>query len=209
LCAGKQVHPGLCEVLKRVVDAAGAAVLLVVCAPLMLAVAAAVKLSTPGPALFRQVRVGLNGRRFHMWKFRTMVDGAAGMQAQLAHKNEAGKILFKIRNDPRITDLGRILRRLSLDELPQLWNVLKGEMSLVGPRPPVPGEVMKYSPTMLYRLRVKPGMTGLWQVTGRSTIPHLRGFALDTWYARKWCLLLDFAILMRTFSAVISRKGAL
>lgn len=208
-CAGKRIDPALCGFAKRVVDVAGSLVLIVLAAPLMLGIAIAIKMASPGPFSFRQVRVGLNGRRFTMLKFRTMVVNAEKLKAGLAGLNEAGKILFKIRNDPRVTGIGRILRRTSLDELPQLWNVLRGRMSLVGPRPPVPEEVAKYTPEMRKRLSVKPGITGLWQVSGRSTIPHLRGFALDVWYARKWCLLLDIVILVRTISAVLSRRGAL
>jgi len=208
ICAALKIHPSVCRTLKWLVDRIGSAILLVLSAPIMLGVALVVKLSSSGPVLFRQVRVGLHGRRFIMLKFRTMVDGADNMKKHLAHRNETGGILFKIRNDPRITRTGHILRRSSLDELPQLWNVLRGEMSLVGPRPPVPGEVARYTPTMRRRLEVKPGMTGLWQVCGRSTIPHPRNFALDVWYVQKWCFLMDVAILFRTIPAVLSRNGA-
>jgi exopolysaccharide biosynthesis polyprenyl glycosylphosphotransferase len=209
VCGKTRVHLSLCAIVKRVLDAVGSAGLIVCSAPLLLIVAVAVKLSSPGPVLFRQVRIGLNGRKFVMYKFRTMVDGADAMKASLARHNEAGKILFKIRNDPRITDLGRIMRRTSLDELPQLFNVLKGEMSLVGPRPPVASEVEKYTNKMFERLSVKPGMTGLWQVSGRSEIPHRRAFALDIWYAQRWSFVLDMMILLHTVRAVISRRGAM
>jgi len=208
LCGRARVHLSLCGIVKRVLDAVGSAGLIVCSAPLLLLVSLAVKISSPGPALFRQVRVGLNGRKFEMLKFRTMVDGAEKHQDRLAKHNEAGNILFKIRHDPRITDLGRMLRRTSLDELPQLFNVLKGEMSLVGPRPPVVSEVKKYSHTMYKRLTVMPGMTGLWQVSGRSEISHRRAFALDIWYAKRWSFVLDMAILVNTVKAVISRRGA-
>ena len=198
----------MCLLAKRVLDAIGAFVLIVCSAPLLLLTALAVKISSAGPVLFRQVRVGINGRKFVMYKFRTMVEGADSIKDKLAGHNEAGTILFKIRHDPRITDIGRILRRTSLDELPQLWNVLRGEMSLVGPRPPVPSEVLKYTPKMAERLSIKPGMTGLWQVSGRSELSHLRGFAMDLWYVHRKCFILDCAILVSTIPAVLSRRGA-
>lgn len=199
----------VCEPIKRALDIVGASALIVCSAPLLLLVAMAVKISSPGPVIFKQVRVGLNGRKFTMYKFRTMVDGAEGLKDSLAQHNEAGKILFKIRHDPRITDLGRIMRRTSLDELPQFWNVLKGEMSLVGPRPPVPSEVSKYTSKMFDRLSVKPGITGIWQVSGRSEIAHRRAFALDIWYAQRWSFVLDMMILLNTIKAVLSRRGAM
>jgi len=208
LFGGARVHLSLCEFVKRVLDAIGATALIVISVPLLLLVAVVVKVSSPGPVLFSQMRVGLNGRKFVMYKFRTMVDGAESMKAGLAKRNEAGKILFKMRNDPRVTEIGRIMRRASLDELPQLWNVLRGEMSLVGPRPPVPSEVVKYTPKMLERLSVRPGMTGLWQVSGRSEIPCRRGFALDIWYTQQKSLTLDLAILVNTIPAVLLRRGA-
>lgn len=209
VCGRTRIHLNVCEPVKRVLDIVGASILIVCSAPLMAVVAMAVKLSSPGPVLFRQVRVGLNGKKFVMFKFRTMVDGADEMKEKLANKNEAGKILFKIRHDPRITDLGRKLRRLSLDELPQFFNVLGGEMSLVGPRPPVPSEVAKYTNKMFERLSVKPGITGLWQVSGRSDIQHRRAFALDVWYAQRWSFVLDMMILLSTIRAVLSRRGAM
>ena len=208
LCGRTRVHLSLCAIVKRVVDMVGSAGLILCSSPLLLLVSLAVKLSSPGPVLFRQVRVGLNGRKFGMLKFRTMVDGAEKHQDKLAKQNEAGSILFKIRHDPRITDLGRILRRTSLDELPQLFNVLVGEMSLVGPRPPVVSEVKKYTHQMYKRLTVMPGMTGLWQVSGRSELSHRRAFALDIWYAERWSFVLDMAILLNTVKAVLSRRGA-
>jgi len=208
VCGGTRIQACLCGIVKRAMDITVSSVLMVVLAPLLLLVAAAVKLTTPGAALFQQTRVGLNGNTFSMYKFRTMAEGAEASQGLLAGQNEAGNILFKIRNDPRITELGRIMRRTSLDELPQLFNVLMGEMSLVGPRPAVPGEVARYTPKMLQRLFVKPGMTGIWQVSGRSEIPHLRAFALDIWYANKWSVVLDLAILINTIPAVLSRRGA-
>jgi lipopolysaccharide/colanic/teichoic acid biosynthesis glycosyltransferase len=206
--AGKRINHRLCLFLKRDIDVVGAAALLVLSAPLLLCVAVMVKLSSRGPVLFKQVRVGLKGHRFSMLKFRTMVENAEAMKPQLIGHNESGRVLFKIRNDPRITYVGRILRRTSLDELPQFWNVLRGEMSLVGPRPPLPDEVAQYTAMMRRRLSVKPGITGFWQVSGRAAVPHLRGFALDVWYARNWCLSFDIAILIRTIFAVVSRRGA-
>jgi len=208
LCGKSRIHPSVCQPLKVAVDRIGSAILIILASPLILATALAVKLSSEGPVLFRQVRMGQNGRKFVMYKFRTMFDGAEKYREHLEQHNEAGSILFKIRHDPRITDVGRIMRRTSLDELPQLFNVLMGDMSLVGPRPPVPSEVQKYTPKMLHRLSVMPGMTGLWQVSGRSEIPQHRSFALDIWYAERWSFVLDVMILLNTVKAVISRRGA-
>ena len=196
--------------VKRVVDFLGASVGLVTLAPLFLGVAALIKLDSRGPVLFRQRRTGIGGRPFLMLKFRTMVDGAEALKPALAHLNHTGDPrLFKIHNDPRVSRLGRWLRRWSLDELPQLWNVLRGEMSLVGPRPFPETDFAAYELHHFSRLGAKPGITGLWQVNGRSDIVDFEEvIALDTEYVREWSLLLDLRILLKTVPAVIRRQGA-
>lgn len=194
--------------VKRLIDVTVAAVGLLLCAPLFGLLALAIRLDSPGPIIFRQTRVGLRGRHFEMYKFRSMHVGAEEQQDLLADLNEADGPIFKIRDDPRLTRVGRILRRLSLDELPQLVNVLRGEMSLVGPRPPVPAEVEKYQEWHKKRLAAPPGMTGLWQVSGRSRLPFDEMVLLDVYYIENWSLWLDFKILMRTFPKVLLGEGA-
>jgi exopolysaccharide biosynthesis polyprenyl glycosylphosphotransferase len=184
--------------------ATGAIVTLVV--PLAL-VALAVRLTSQGPAFYRQTRVGRGGRTFRIWKFRTMRVGADGQQTDLGH-NDADGVLFKLRHDPRATRLGRFLRRWSIDELPQLWNVLRGDMSLVGPRPPVPAEVERYAEDVHRRLLVKPGLTGLWQVSGRSNLSWEECVRLDLRYVENWSVTLDLVILARTITAVLRADGA-
>jgi exopolysaccharide biosynthesis polyprenyl glycosylphosphotransferase len=204
-------HPRLAggaRAVKEVVDRVGAASLLVLCAPLLLALAYGIRRGSPGPALFRQVRVGKDGREFAIYKFRTMYLDAEARLSELRHMNEYDGVLFKIRNDPRVTRLGRWLRRLSLDELPQLLNVVRGEMSLVGPRPPLPEEVAGYPDDMHRRLAVKPGMTGLWQVSGRSDLTWDEAIRLDLRYVENWSLSLDLVILLRTLTAVCRTSGA-
>jgi exopolysaccharide biosynthesis polyprenyl glycosylphosphotransferase len=196
------------RVLKEAMDRLSAAVGLLILSPLFLALAIAIRLETPGPIFFRQRRVGLGGRRFDIIKFRTMVDGAESMRVELDERNEADGVLFKLRSDPRITRLGRGLRRWSIDELPQLWNVLRGEMSLVGPRPPLPAEVEQYETHVSRRLLVKPGMTGLWQVSGRSDLQWDEAVRLDLFYVDHWSPVMDVAIIARTFAAVIQGSGA-
>src|SRR4029079_7547465 len=159
--------------------------------PVLLIAAAAVKLSSPGPALFRQTRVGREGKQFTMIKLRTMVQDAEEQRADVLCLNEHDGALFKVRSDPRITSVGRFLRRYSLEELPQLVNVFKGDMSLVAPRPPLPDEVERYQPEMRRRLLVRPGMTGLWQVNGRSDLPWSETVHLDLHYVDNWSLSLD------------------
>lgn len=194
--------------VKRMIDVTISAVGLVLCAPLFLFIALAIRLDSPGPVIFRQTRVGLRGRRLEMYKFRSMHVGAEERQDMLADLNEADGPIFKIRDDPRLTRVGRILRRLSLDELPQLVNVLGGEMSLVGPRPPVPAEVEKYQEWHKKRLEAPPGMTGLWQVSGRSRLSFDEMVLLDIYYIENWSLWLDFKILMRTIPKVLMGEGA-
>jgi len=195
--------------LKRVIDIGVAGVGLVVLAPLLLLVAAAIKLGSRGPVLFSQVRCGLNGRRFMLYKFRTMVQDAEARREEVAHLNEVDGPVFKSRRDPRVTAVGRVLRRLSLDELPQLINVLRGDMSLVGPRPPLPEEVEHYERWQRRRLSMKPGLTGLWQVSGRAELGDFNQWiALDLAYIDNWSLWLDLKILLKTIPAVFSTRGA-
>jgi len=194
--------------LKRAVDVAIAFVLLVVGLPVVSAIALAIKVSSTGGVLFRQTRCGLNGRRFTLYKFRTMVQDAHGRRQELLHLNEMNGPAFKLRRDPRVTRLGRFLRKFSLDELPQLWNVLRGDMSLVGPRPPIPEEVAQYTRWQRRRLSMKPGLTCLWQISGRNDIDFNRWMELDLEYIDKWTPLLDFKILLKTIPVVLSGRGA-
>jgi exopolysaccharide biosynthesis polyprenyl glycosylphosphotransferase len=195
--------------LKRVQDITASALGMALLAPLVPFIAAAVKLSSRGPVLYSQERCGLNGRRFTLHKFRTMYEGADSRLEEVAHLNEVEGPAFKARHDPRTTSVGRILRRLSLDELPQLVNVLKGDMSLVGPRPPLPEEVERYERWQRRRLSMKPGLTGLWQVSGRAGLDDFnRWIALDLAYIDRWSLWLDLKILLWTIPAVLSTRGA-
>ncbi len=194
--------------IKRLTDIVLSAVGLVIAAPLMAVVAILIKWDSPGPVLFPQVRVGRDGRLFTLYKFRSMIVGADEAKDRLWDLNEATGPLFKIRDDPRLTRVGRWLRRLSIDELPQLWNVLKGDMSLVGPRPPVPAEVEQYQPWHRKRLLVSPGVTGLWQVSGRSELTFDEMVMLDLFYAENWSLWLDFKIILHTIPTVIMGTGA-
>lgn len=194
--------------LKRAVDVVLGVVALVLLSPLLGVIALAVKLGSPGPVMYRQRRVGRDGRAFEMLKFRSMYQGSDNMVELLRERNEATGPLFKIKKDPRVTPVGKFLRRFSLDELPQLFNVLRGEMSLVGPRPPLPAEVEKYEAWQLGRLQALPGMTGLWQVSGRSEVPFNDMVRLDLHYVRNWSFGLDLEIMLRTIPAVVSKRGA-
>jgi len=194
--------------VRRVLDVALSLFFLVVTSPLLLISALLIKLEDGGPILFRQVRCGLNGRKFSLLKLRTMVPDAARQKEALLPMNEMSGPVFKIRRDPRVTHVGAHLRRFSVDELPQLWNVLAGDMALVGPRPPVPEEVARYERWQRRRLSMKPGMTGLWQVSGRSEIGFEEWMALDLRYIDNWSFWLDVKILLKTFPAVISGRGA-
>jgi len=176
--------------------------------PLFLFLALAIKFDTRGPVFFRQTRVGLGGREFDLLKFRSMVVDADTMLGQLAEYNENDGLMFKMKRDPRITKAGAFLRKWSMDELPQLVNVLKGDMSLVGPRPPLPSEVAWYDQDVARRLLVKPGMTGLWQVSGRSDLSWEDGIRLDLYYVENWSLATDATILWKTVGAVAARRGA-
>lgn len=193
--------------VKRAIDLVLSSLGIVVFSPLMLVVALAVRLSSPGPVLYRSERIGRRGRIFTFLKFRTMVDGAETMRSQLMEQNERDGVLFKIENDPRVTPVGRMLRRYSLDELPQLFNVFLGQMSLVGPRPPLAGEVEQYDAEHMRRLTVSPGMTGLWQVEARQDPSFDSYISLDTAYVENWNLLLDFRIMARTVGVVLSGTG--
>ena len=199
---------GFNRFLKRSIDVVVALAALVVATPVMLLVALAVKLDSRGPVFFPQERVGLNGRVFRIWKVRSMYVGAELQRRQLEQNNQAGRVIFKMKNDPRRTRVGRIIRKLSLDEVPQIWNVLTGDMSLVGPRPPFPHEVALYEDWHRRRLEVVPGLTGLWQVSGRSDIPFDEMVMLDLYYIENWSLGLDLKIILRTVPAVLTMRGA-
>ncbi len=194
--------------LKRAVDVLGSGVLLLLAAPLIGASALAIKISSPGPAFFHQVRCSVNGRLFRMPKLRTMVADAEERRAELAAHNEMDGPVFKIKRDPRVTSVGRFLRRYSLDELPQLWSVFRGDMSLVGPRPAIPSEVAAYRTTERRRLSMRPGITCLWQVSGRNKIGFEDWVRLDLEYIDTWSLARDFLILLRTLPAVLRGDGA-
>jgi len=196
------------KLVKGVFDRAAALVALVLALPVLVAIAIAIKVDGRGPVFFRQTRVGLRGKEFGVFKFRTMVVDADAMIAELKARNETDGLLFKMKDDPRVTRVGRFLRRYSLDELPQLLNVLLGHMSLVGPRPPLPREVARYDGDVARRLLVKPGITGLWQVSGRSDLSWEDGIRLDLYYVENWSLTTDLAILWKTVGAVIASRGA-
>ena len=208
LHVGEPTFTGPQRVVKEVFDRTSAAVALLALIPVFAVVALAVKLDSRGPVFYRQVRVGRDGRRFSMVKFRTMVAGADRQRAELEHRNEADGLLFKLRTDPRVTRTGRLLRRFSIDELPQVLNVLRGEMSMVGPRPPLPAEVDLYESHVNRRLLVKPGITGLWQVSGRSDLSWDEAVRLDLYYVDHWSPTMDLTIMAKTFSAVLRGAGA-
>ncbi|MCC7369043.1 MAG: sugar transferase [Chloroflexi bacterium] len=194
--------------LKRAFDLVFGTLAVIGLAPVMAAIAILIRLDSPGPIFYGQERVGKDGVRFTMLKFRSMRQDADRLLEELRAQNEASGPLFKMRNDPRVTKIGRVLRRTSLDELPQLFNVLLGQMSLVGPRPPVPSEVAQYEDWQFGRLRAVPGMTGLWQVSGRSDVPFHDMVRLDLHYIRNWSLWWDLEIILRTIPAVIGKSGA-
>ncbi|MBQ7555707.1 sugar transferase [bacterium] len=193
--------------LKLIFDKIFAFILLVLLSPLFLIIAILVKQSSPGPVFWRQTRVGRNGHLFTLYKFRSMVADAEEKKEQLMSKNEVEGWAFKMERDPRVTPIGRFLRRFSLDELPQLWNVVLGSMSLVGPRPSLPEEVEHFAPGERRRLSMKPGMTGLWQVSGRHTLPIERWISLDLEYVDNWTLILDIKILFKTIVTVLKGSG--
>jgi exopolysaccharide biosynthesis polyprenyl glycosylphosphotransferase len=203
-------YEGMKRFSKRAFDLASSGVLAVILSPVFLLVALSVKLTTAGPVFFRQERVGLNGKRFRMLKFRTMVVDAETQLVALSRitRNEGNAVMFKMKNDPRVTPVGSFLRRFSLDELPQLFNVLGGTMSLVGPRPPLSSEVAVYENHVHRRFLVKPGITGLWQVSGRSNLSWEDTVRLDLYYVENWSITGDILILWRTLRAVLARDGA-
>lgn len=202
------VRPVSYAVLKRVVDVVSALVGLVIGFPIFLLVGILVKATSPGPILFKQTRVGLGGRHFTCYKFRSMYIDAEARQQEFLHLNEASGPVFKMRNDPRMTSVGRFIRKLSLDELPQLFNVLAGDMSVVGPRPPIPSEVSAYNARQRGRLAVKPGLTCIWQISGRSNIGFDQWVELDLQYIETMSFWGDLKIIAQTVPAVLSARGA-
>ncbi|MDQ6661646.1 MAG: sugar transferase, partial [Chloroflexota bacterium] len=196
------------QFITRLVDSIVATSILIIGSPILLLIALAIRLNSPGWVIYQQTRIGLNGRPFKMYKFRSMYQNADQVRVTLLAHNEAQGPLFKMKEDPRITAVGKFLRRTSIDELPQLLNVVKGDMSLVGPRPPIPQEVAQYEEWQKGRLAIKPGLTGLWQVRGRSNLSFDEGVLMDLYYIENWSLRLYFQILLRTIPAVLFRRGA-
>ncbi len=194
--------------VKRFLDIIISTSMIVILLPFFLIIALLVKLTSSGPAIYRQIRCGLYGRKFILYKIRSMYDGAEDVLWEIRHLNEMAGPVFKMRNDPRVTPLGRFLRKTSIDEWPQFWNVLKGDMSLVGPRAPLPNEVKEYTRWQRRRLSVKPGITCLWQISGRNEIDFHEWMKLDLHYIDNWSLFLDLKILLRTFPVVLFGKGA-
>ena len=192
----------------RVFDYFVASVGLVLTLPILLLAMLAVRLESRGPVIFRQVRTGVNGQLFEMLKLRTMYDGADAMKSELIEQNESDGPLFKMRDDPRVTRVGRLLRKFSIDELPQFWNVIRGDMSVVGPRPALPSEVAQWEDDVHERLRVLPGMTGIWQVSGRSETTFDEYKRLDSYYVDNWSLAHDVSIVAKTITVVFGRRGA-
>ena len=202
-----QVHPSVLSKTKRLIDISGALLGLTVTTILAVPIALIMQLDSPGPVLYSQLRCGLNGKPFRIWKFRSMVVGADKKQHLV--KNQAKGHIFKNENDPRITKFGSFLRRTSLDEFPQFWNVLKGDMSLVGTRPPTLEEVSQYEKHHFKRLQVKPGLTGEWQVKGRSSIIDFEEIVrMDLDYQQQWSRLYDLSLIFQTIKVVLARKGA-
>jgi len=200
-------HDEVRLLVKRLIDVVVAALGLIVLAPFMALIALLIRMTSPGPAVFRQVRCGLNGRRFTFYKFRSMIQNAEELKPALAHLSHKSTA-FKIPNDPRLTRLGRFLRKFSIDEWPQLWNVLRGDMSLVGPRPAVPSEVEQYQRWQRRRLRMRPGLTCLWAVSGRDNVDFETWMKMDMQYIDNWSLALDWKILLRTIPRVLTGRGA-
>lgn len=207
LALHQQPIPTLGLFAKRIIDVVASAIGLIVLSPLFAVIAFAVKLDSPGPVFYRAMRVGKKGRKFVCYKFRSMVQNADGLKAELRHLNEREGPIFKIQNDPRLTRVGRLMRKYSLDELPQLWNVFKGEMSLVGPRPHPVDDYEQYSLEHLRRLDVTPGITGLWQVSARTDPSFEKSMALDLEYIENWDIWVDIKILIRTVGVVFKGSG--
>lgn len=206
----RPTYHGANRLLKKAFDVAGASLLITLFSPILIGVAIAIKLTSRGPVFFRQDRVGINGEMFRMIKFRSMItDAESQLQALRVEQQDAGNnVLFKMKNDPRVTSVGRVIRRYSIDELPQLFNVVKGDMSLVGPRPPLKAEVDLYEDEARLRLLVKPGMTGLWQVSGRSNLSWDDSVRLDVFYVENWSITGDLVIMFKTVKAVTTGSGA-
>ena len=198
----------LYEVTKRIIDIVGSFIGLIVLSPLMLIVSILIKLESKGEVIFKQKRVGLNGREFYMYKFRSMVINAEELKEQLESQNEMSGPMFKIKDDPRITNVGKFIRKTSIDELPQLINVIKGDMSLVGPRPSLPKEVKKFEQWMMERLEVKPGLTCIWQVSGRNNIDFEDWMKLDIKYVRERSFKLDIKLILKTVLVLLGDKNA-
>ena len=196
------------RIAKAILDGAAGSLALLLVAPVIAVAALLVRLTSPGGAFFRQIRVGLDGQTFTMWKLRTMTADAEARKAELVQMSDGAGLLFKMREDPRITRVGKVLRRYSIDELPQLWNVVRGDMSLVGPRPPLLDEVALYPDHVGRRLHVRPGLTGLWQVSGRSDLDWESAVTLDLRYVDNWSLTMDLMILWKTMRAVLRPGGA-
>jgi lipopolysaccharide/colanic/teichoic acid biosynthesis glycosyltransferase len=202
-------HVSVNSKLKRAVDIVGALVGLAITSALFVPLAIAVQLDNPGPVLYSQLRCGVRGRTFRIWKFRSMVQNADGLKKSLQDQNQASGHIFKIKDDPRITRVGKLLRKTSLDEFPQFWNVLMGEMSLVGTRPPSLDEVAKYDRSHWQRLTVKPGITGEWQANGRSSVTDFEDIVkMDLDYQAKWSVLYDLQLIFKTVWVVFDKKGA-
>jgi lipopolysaccharide/colanic/teichoic acid biosynthesis glycosyltransferase len=202
-----KTHASVKNSSKRAIDILGGLVGLILTAAIAIPIAIALHFTSPGPLFYRQIRCGLNGKTFRLWKFRSMVTDADRLKHLV--KNQANGFIFKNKNDPRITRVGKFLRQTSLDEFPQFWNVLKGEMSLVGTRPPTPDEVEKYNDYHWQRLQVKPGLTGEWQVNGRSSVKDFEDIVkMDLDYQEKWSIGYDLKLILQTFGAILSKKGA-
>ena len=198
----------LYEVIKRIIDIVASFTGLIVLSPLMLVVSILIKLESKGEVIFKQKRVGLNGKEFYMYNFRSMVINAEELKKQLESQNEMSGPMFKIKDDPRITKVGKFIRKTSIDELPQLINVIKGDMSLVGPRPSLPKEVKKFEPWMMERLEVKPGLTCIWQISGRNNIDFEDWMKLDIKYVRERSIKLDIKLILKTVLVLFGDKNA-
>jgi exopolysaccharide biosynthesis polyprenyl glycosylphosphotransferase len=201
-------HNSFALAIKKIMDISISIFMIVCLSPVLLAIAILIKISSKGPVVFRQSRVGLRGRQFNLYKFRTMIDEAEKLKKELEADNEADGPVFKIKDDPRVTSIGKFLRRTGLDELPQLFNILRGEMSLIGPRPPLPSETIQYKRWQLRRLSVKPGLSCFWQIKpDRNNIKFEKWMELDLAYIDNWSLRLDFIILLKTIKTVFQRSG--
>ena len=198
----------LYEVIKRIIDIVASFIGIILLSPLILIVSILIKLESKGEVIFKQKRVGLNGKEFYMYKFRSMVINAEELKEQLESQNEMSGPMFKIKDDPRITKVGKFIRKTSIDELPQLINVIKGDMSLVGPRPSLPKEVKKFEQWMMERLEVKPGLTCIWQISGRNNIDFEDWMKLDIKYVRERSLVLDFKLIFKTIFVLFGDKNA-